>query len=78
MASRKPLASFPISSWPITSFPISKAMKFAGASEETKLAKLLGRSQPLVSLLLSGKRDLSKENVKKLAAHFKLDAGYFL
>jgi antitoxin component HigA of HigAB toxin-antitoxin module len=43
-----------------------------------QLAGLLGCSQPLVSLLLSGKRNLSKENVKKLAAHFKVDAVYFL
>ena len=41
------------------------------------LAKLLGCSQPLVSLILAGKRELSKANVKKLARHFKLDAGYF-
>lgn len=44
----------------------------------SQLARLLGCSQPLVSLLLSGKRELSKANIKKLAAHFKLDAGYFL
>ena len=43
-----------------------------------QLAKLLGCSQPLVSLLLSGKRNLSKQNIKKLAVHFKLDAKYFL
>jgi HTH-type transcriptional regulator/antitoxin HigA len=42
------------------------------------LAKLLGCSQPLISLLLSGKREVSKENAKKLAAHFRLDAAYFL
>ena len=44
----------------------------------TQLAKLLDCSQPLVSLLLSGKRKVSKANAKKLAAHFRLDAGYFL
>jgi HTH-type transcriptional regulator/antitoxin HigA len=42
------------------------------------LAKLLGCSQPLVSQLLSGKREVSKENAKKLASHFRLDAAYFL
>ncbi|MFI5378413.1 MAG: type II toxin-antitoxin system HigA family antitoxin [Tepidisphaerales bacterium] len=42
------------------------------------LAALLGCSQPLVSFILSGRRNLSKENVRKLAAHFRLDAGYFL
>ncbi len=44
----------------------------------TQLTKILKCSQPLVSLVLSGRRDLSKENIKRLAAHFKLDAGYFL
>ncbi len=44
----------------------------------TKLATVLGCSQPLVSLILSGKRELSKENIKKLAGHFRLEAGYFL
>jgi HTH-type transcriptional regulator/antitoxin HigA len=43
-----------------------------------ELMKLLGVSQPQVSLLLSGKRELSKANVKRLAAHFRLDASYFL
>jgi HTH-type transcriptional regulator/antitoxin HigA len=43
-----------------------------------RLAKILGCSQPLVSLVLGGKRELSKANVKKLAGHFRLDAGYFL
>jgi HTH-type transcriptional regulator/antitoxin HigA len=43
-----------------------------------QLAKILGCSQPLVSLLLSGKRNLSKANAKKLGAHFKVDAAYFL
>ena len=43
-----------------------------------QLARVLGCSQPLVSLLLSGKREPSKTNVKKLADHFKLEAGYFL
>jgi antitoxin component HigA of HigAB toxin-antitoxin module len=44
----------------------------------TQLARILRCSQPLVSLILGGKRELSKANVKKLANHFKLDAGYFL
>jgi HTH-type transcriptional regulator/antitoxin HigA len=43
-----------------------------------QLSRILRCSQPLVSLLLNGKREPSKANVKKLAKHFKLDAGYFL
>lgn len=42
------------------------------------LMNLLEISQPQASLILSGKRELSKVNVKRLAVHFKLDAGYFL
>jgi HTH-type transcriptional regulator/antitoxin HigA len=42
------------------------------------LAKVLGCSQSLVSLILCGKRELSKANVKRLARHFKLDTDYFL
>lgn len=44
----------------------------------TKLAKLLGCSQPLVSLILNGKRELSKDSIKRLSAYFRLDASYFL
>ncbi len=42
------------------------------------LIKVLGVSQSLVSLILSGKRELTKSHVLKLAEHFKLDAIYFL
>ena len=42
------------------------------------LTKLLGVSQSLVSLLLNGKRDLTKAHVLALAEHFKLEPGYFL
>jgi HTH-type transcriptional regulator/antitoxin HigA len=30
------------------------------------------------SMILKGKRELSKEHIRKLAAHFRMDAGYFL
>jgi antitoxin component HigA of HigAB toxin-antitoxin module len=43
-----------------------------------QLAEVLGCSQPLVSLILSGKRQLTTANIRKLAAHFRLDAGYFI
>ena len=42
-----------------------------------KLQKILNCSQSLVSMILSGSRELSKDNIKALAAHFKLDPGYF-
>ena len=44
----------------------------------SQLAKILGCSKSLVSLILSGKRAVSKENVVRLAKYFRMDAGYFL
>jgi antitoxin component HigA of HigAB toxin-antitoxin module len=35
-----------------------------------------GRAQ--ASLILNGKRELSKANIRALSDHFGLDAGYFL
>lgn len=43
-----------------------------------KLMKILGVSQSLVSLILNGKRELTKAHILKLAAHFKLEPSYFL
>ncbi len=45
-----------------------------GASD---LGRLLG-NRSLGSLLLTGRRELSKAHVRLLAEHFKVDAGYFL
>jgi antitoxin component HigA of HigAB toxin-antitoxin module len=44
----------------------------------TQLAALLDCSQSLVSMLLTGKRELSKDNILKLARHFKIEAGYLM
>ena len=41
------------------------------------LGRLLG-NRGLGSVLLTGKRSLSKANIRKLAAHFKVRADYFL
>lgn len=41
------------------------------------LGRLLG-NRSLGSLLLTGRRELSKTHVRLLAEHFKVDAGYFL
>ncbi len=43
----------------------------------TGLGAILG-SQPLASMVLSGKRELSKSAILKLAAHFNVDPGYFI
>jgi hypothetical protein len=32
----------------------------------------------MVSMILSDRRQLSKANVRRLAEHFSIDAGYFL
>lgn len=42
-----------------------------------KLTEILVCSQPLVSLILSGKRELSKPKIGRLASYFKLNPGYF-
>jgi antitoxin component HigA of HigAB toxin-antitoxin module len=43
-----------------------------------QLAGLLGVRPPWVSLLLRGERTLTVAHVRRLARHFKLDAGYFV
>ena len=42
------------------------------------LERILRCSHSLVSLMLSGKRELSKDNIRALAKHFKLSTDYFL
>ena len=41
------------------------------------LGDLLG-SQPMASMILSGKRGISKVNIAKLAAHFRVDPSVFI
>ncbi len=45
---------------------------------QADLKQVLGCSQSLVSMILSGQRELSKDNIKAVAAHFHVDAGLFL
>lgn len=42
------------------------------------LQKILACSQTKISLLLNGKRELTKDDIRRLAGHFKLRADYFL
>ena len=42
-----------------------------------ELGKIVG-SRPLASLILSGKREFSKEVIKRLGTHFHIDPGAFL
>jgi HTH-type transcriptional regulator/antitoxin HigA len=43
-----------------------------------ELEKVFNSSRALVSLVLHGRRELSKANIRALARHFKLSADYFL
>jgi HTH-type transcriptional regulator / antitoxin HigA len=49
----------------------------AGLSQD-QVAKLLGVSQPLVSLLFLGKRELTVSHIRKLSEHFHLNPRYFM
>lgn len=42
------------------------------------LEKIVGLSQPQVSLILSGKRGISKACASKLASHFRVSGDFFL
>jgi len=55
-----------------------KALMHDHGLKPTDLQTILGCSQTLVSLILSGKRELSKANIAKLAGRFGVDGGYFL
>jgi len=55
-------------------------LKHLMAEHEMKVAdlgKIVG-SRPLASLILAGKRDISKEVMKRLGAYFHVDPGAFL
>ena len=41
------------------------------------LGRIIG-SQPEASMVLAGRRELSKGHIRRLADHFHVDAGYFL
>ncbi|MGD0388952.1 MAG: helix-turn-helix domain-containing protein [Tepidisphaeraceae bacterium] len=45
---------------------------------QAKLAKLLGVSQPLVSLILLGKRELTVAHIRRLSEHFHINPRYFM
>jgi hypothetical protein len=42
------------------------------------LRRILGSSQALVSLVLSGERALSKRTILKLARHFRVEPGFLM
>jgi antitoxin component HigA of HigAB toxin-antitoxin module len=55
-----------------------KAAMRASQTTPAQLRSILGGSQSMVSMILGGQRALSKKAIVKLAAHFRLDPGYFL
>jgi antitoxin component HigA of HigAB toxin-antitoxin module len=62
-----------------TSSPVDRIKHLMRENDLTvsALGKILG-SQPAASMVLHGKRELSKAQVRRLAEHFRLDPGYFL
>lgn len=56
---------------------LKAAMAAAGVTR-TELAQVLGVGRSAVSMILSGKRQLSRQGVIRLSRRFKVDAGYFL
>jgi len=55
-----------------------KAAMQASQMTPLQLRTILGASQSMVSMILTGKRALSKKSIAKLAHYFRLDPGYFL
>ena len=55
-----------------------KALMAAAGTTPGDLQRVLGMSQPQVSLILSGKRGISKANIAKLAAHYHVDPSMFI
>ena len=54
---------------------LKSLMATAGLSP-AGLGDIIG-SRPAASMVLGGSRELSKAQIRKLAEHFKIDAGYF-
>ena len=53
-----------------------KALMETAGVTPAGLGDIIG-SRPAASMVLGGRRELSKAQIRKLAEHFKLDAGYF-
>jgi HTH-type transcriptional regulator/antitoxin HigA len=55
-----------------------KALLRTSQTTPVQLRSVLGASQSMVSMILSGQRALSKKTIARLAEHFRLEPGYFL
>ena len=69
---------FPIPSDDLSSHGSPAAMVSDADMTHGDLAAILGVSRPLASLLANGRRQLTASHIRKLAARFRVDAGYFL
>src|SRR5206468_1072905 len=61
----------------ITPLQMLKSIMTSSGMAQSDLAKLLA-SEAAASMMLSGKRAISKSQAKLLAKHFKVDAGLFI
>lgn len=68
---------YPFDDVPISPLDALKHLMEANDMGVGDLGKVIG-SQPVASLILSGKRPISKANAKKLGQRFCVDAGLFL
>jgi antitoxin component HigA of HigAB toxin-antitoxin module len=60
--------------------PLERLKSAMRTSQTTpaQLRSILGASQSMVSMILSGQRGLSKKAITRLAEHLRVDPGYFL
>ena len=68
---------FPVSREGRTPLERLKFLMETSGMSSSSLGDVIG-SRPAASMVLKGERELSKAHIRKLAGHFKLDAGYFL
>ncbi len=61
----------------VTPVELLKHLMAENKMNATALGKIVG-SQPAASMILSGKRAISKAQAKRLAVRFRLDAGAFI
>ncbi len=68
---------FPVDDSRLSPLDVLKALLAEHGMSASDLGRLLG-NRTLGTPILSGQRSLSKAHVKKLAEHFKVEAGLFL
>ena len=61
----------------ITPLQALKSIMNSSGTTQSDIAKVVG-TEAAASMILSGKREISKSQAKALAKHFKVDAGLFI